>query len=126
MTYNILDFETTGFSTDFDRIIEVGVVKVQNNLIVDSFQDFVNPGMRIAQVITNLTGITNAMVKDADKSTTVMPRLKAFVGDEIIVAHNASFDSRFFMAEMNRVNIFPKNDFLCSLLLERSFFIAAF
>jgi DNA polymerase-3 subunit epsilon len=118
-TYNILDFETTGFSADYDRIIEVGVVKIKKNKIVDTFQEFVNPGMRIAGVITNLTGITNEMVKHADRSTKVMPRLKSFVGDELIVAHNASFDSRFYKAEMNRSKINPKNDFLCSLLLAR-------
>lgn len=122
ITYNILDFETTGFSADFDRVIEVGVVKIKNNIIVDSFQEFVNPGMRIAGVITNLTGITNEMVRDADKSVKVMPRLKAFVGDEIIVAHNASFDSRFYKSEMSRVDIYPKNDFLCSLMLARRIF----
>jgi len=122
ITYNILDFETTGFSADFDRIIEVGVVKIKNNEIVDSFQEFVNPGMRIAPVITNLTGITNDMVKTADRSSKVMPRLKSFVGDEIILAHNASFDSRFYKAEMTRARITVKNDFLCSLLLSRRIF----
>lgn len=119
ITYNILDFETTGLSADYDRVIEVGVVKVKNYKIIDTFQEFVNPGMRIAGAITSLTGITNDMVKDADRNSKVMPRLKNFVGDELIVAHNAAFDSRFYKAEMNRVKIYPKNDFLCSLLLAR-------
>lgn len=117
--YNILDFETTGFSPDYDRIIEVGVVKVSNGKVIDTFQEFVNPGMHISGTITNLTGITNDMVKSADRSSKVMPRLKSFVGDELIVAHNASFDSRFFKAEMKRSRISPKNEFLCSLLLAR-------
>lgn len=117
--YNILDFETTGFSADYDRVIEVGVVKIKNDKVVDTFQEFINPGMRIASAITNLTGITNNMVKDADRSLAVMPRLKSFVGDELIVAHNASFDARFFKAEMNRCQIYPTNEFLCSLLLAR-------
>jgi DNA polymerase-3 subunit epsilon len=120
--YNILDFETTGLSADYDRIIEVGVVKVKNKKIIGSFQEFINPGMRIEGFITNLTGITNEMVKNADKSSKVMPRLRAFVGDELIIAHNASFDSRFFLAEMKRSKIHPKNDFLCSLLLARRMF----
>ncbi|MCK5073611.1 MAG: 3'-5' exonuclease [Bacteriovoracaceae bacterium] len=119
ITYNILDFETTGFSADYDRVIEVGVVKIKNYKIIDTFQEFVNPGMRITGAITSLTGITNNMVKDADRSSRVMPRLKSFVGDELIVAHNASFDSRFYKAEMSRVEIYPKNEFLCSLLLAR-------
>ena len=118
-TYNILDFETTGLSADYDRVIEVGVVKIKNGKIVDTFQEFVNPGRRIASVITHLTGITNDMVRGADRASKVMPKLKSFVGDELIVAHNASFDSRFYTAEMNRAGIYPKNEFLCSLLLAR-------
>ncbi len=119
INYNILDFETTGFSADNDRVIEVGVVKIKNHEIVDTFQEFVNPGRRIAPAITNLTGITNEMVREADIGSEVMPRLKSFVGDELIVAHNASFDARFYNAEMNRVQIYPNNEFLCSLLLAR-------
>jgi DNA polymerase III epsilon subunit family exonuclease len=119
IAYNILDFETTGFSADYDRVIEIGVVKIKNDKIMETFQEFVNPGRRIAGAITSLTGITNDMVKDADRSSKVMPRLKSFVGDELIVAHNASFDSRFYKAEMKRVKIYPKNEFLCSLLLAR-------
>ncbi len=121
-TYNILDFETTGLSADYDRVIEVGVVKIQNNQIIDTFQEFVNPSMKISSVITNLTGITNEMVKNAEKSYVVFPKLQSFVKKEIIVAHNASFDSRFFKAEMNRNNIYPENNFLCSLLLARRIF----
>ncbi|MDC0255618.1 3'-5' exonuclease [Bacteriovoracales bacterium] len=119
ITYNILDFETTGLSADYDRVIEVGVVKIKNDKIIDTFQEFVNPGRRIAGVITHLTGITNDMVRGADRASKVMPKLKSFVGDELVVAHNASFDSRFYTAEMNRAGIYPKNEFLCSLLLAR-------
>lgn len=122
ITYNVLDFETTGLSADYDRTIEIGVVKVKNSQIIDTFQELINPGKSITSVITSLTGITNGMVKDADRSSLVMPRLKAFVGDELIVAHNASFDSRFYKAEMNRARIYPKNEFLCSLLLARRVF----
>lgn len=117
--YNILDFETTGFSADHDRVIEVGVVKIKGNKIIDKFQSFINPGMRISSTITNLTGITNEMVRSAHKSSKVMPELKEFVGNEFIVAHNASFDSRFFYAEMKRARLKPTNEFLCSLLLSR-------
>ena len=119
ITYNVLDFETTGLSAEYDRVIEVGVVKVKNSKIIDTFQEFVNPGKRIASVITSLTGITNEMIREADGSSKVMPRLNNFLGDEIIVAHNASFDSRFYKAEMNKARIYPKNEFLCSLLLAR-------
>lgn len=117
--YNILDFETTGLSSDYDRVIEVGVVKVKNNKVIDTFQEFINPKMRISSVITNLTGITNDMVKDAENSSSVMTKLHSFIKDELIIAHNASFDSRFFKAEMQRNNLRAENNFLCSLLLSR-------
>jgi DNA polymerase-3 subunit epsilon len=121
-TYNILDFETTGLSADYDRVIEVGVVKVKNNKVCGTFQEFINPGMNIGRTITSLTGITNDMVKNAQKSSIVMPKLKVFLADELVVAHNASFDSRFYTSEMNRINIYPKNKFICSLLLSRRIF----
>lgn len=118
-TYNILDFETTGFSTDYDRVIEIGVIKIHDGRIINRFQEFVNPEMFIPSDITYLTGITNAMVNKAPKSAEVMPKLKSFLSDELIIAHNASFDSRFFHAELNRIGIYPENDFLCTLLLSR-------
>ncbi len=118
-SYNILDFETTGFSADYDRVIEVGIVKVKDNKIVDQFESLVNPGIRVSSTITNLTGITNDMVKSAKSSAIIMPRLKKFVGNELIVAHNASFDARFYQAEMRRFGLNSSNDFLCSLLLAR-------
>jgi DNA polymerase-3 subunit epsilon len=117
--YNILDFETTGFSADFDRVIEVGVVKIQAGKIVDTFQEFINPGVRIPSAITSLTGITNSMVRDSEDNTKVMPRLKTFVKEELIIAHNASFDARFYRAELTRLGISCENEFLCSLLLAR-------
>ncbi len=117
--YNILDFETTGFSPNFDHIIEVGVVKIKNDEIIDKFDSFINPGVRINSTITNLTGITNSMVKNAENSAVVMKRLKSFVGDEHILAHNASFDSRFYRSEMEQANLPAENPFLCSLLLSR-------
>ena len=120
--YNILDFETTGFSADYDRVIEVGVVKIHKGQIVERFQEFINPGVRIPRAITNLTGITNEMVKNSGTNTEVMPRLKSFLKEELIIAHNASFDARFFKAEMTRLEIPCENEFICSLLLARRVF----
>ncbi|OUR97438.1 hypothetical protein A9Q84_14020 [Halobacteriovorax marinus] len=117
--YNILDFETTGLSADYDRVIEVGVVKIRDGKIIDTFEALINPGTRISSTITSLTGITNNMVKDALSAREVMPELKKFLGDDLIFAHNASFDSRFFKAEMMRAGLSSSNLFLCSLLLAR-------
>lgn len=120
--YNILDFETTGLSADYDRVIEVGVIKVNNHKIIDSYEALINPGVRISSTITSITGITNNMLRDQPDHKRIIPKLKAFVGNEPIVAHNASFDARFFRAELQRQGLSANNEFLCSLLLSRRIF----
>lgn len=75
--------------------------------------------MKIPFTVTRITGITNEMVADAQSSREVMPLLKSFVGSLPILAHNASFDSRFFYAEMRRNGISAPNEFFCSMLVAR-------
>ncbi len=118
-SYVVLDFETTGFSAELDRVIEVGAVKVINGTITDHFQTFVNPEMPIPFSVTRITGITDSMVKSAPRALTVMKELKAFIGSLPVLAHNASFDSRFFSSEMRRNGISAPNEFFCSMLLAR-------
>ena len=115
----ILDFETTGLSPDFSRIIEVGAVLIEENRIVDSFSQLMNPGFYIPPVITGITGITNKMVEDKPSPESVMPLLHRFIGKRQIMAHNASFDKKFLLAEMSRVDLVVRNPFLCTLKLSR-------
>lgn len=115
----ILDFETTGLSADYDRVIEVGAVIVRGGQIIDSFAQLMDPGQSIPPFITSLTGISPAMIKGQPSPKTVMPRLKTFMGNRPILAHNASFDRRFLHAEMARANLQVENPMLCSLLLSR-------
>ena len=116
----VIDFETTGLSPNLgDRTIEVGAVLVHNNQIVDRFQSLMNPEMRISPVIENLTGINNKMLSTAPKAKEVMGQLKTFIDNHQLVAHNASFDSRFMDAEFNRIKHKRKNEFACSLLMAR-------
>lgn len=115
----ILDFETTGLSPEYDRVIEVGAVIVRGNKVVDSFSELMNPGMHLPRFITNLTGISSAMLKGKPGPQVVMPKLKKFIGDRVILAHNASFDSKFLDAEMARANLDMNNEVLCTLLLSR-------
>lgn len=117
--YIVLDFETTGVCPSFARIIEVGMVRVQNNKIVATYKSLCDPGMHIPYFITELTGISNSMVADAPYPEDIMPEVKEFIADLPIVAHNASFDSKFLIAEMARINHDIANDFLCTLLLAR-------
>ena len=118
-TYNILDFETTGLSPSLERVIEVGAVKVEGGIVKAHFESLINPGRIIPYQITQITGITTAMVRTAPLAKDVFPSLLSFLGDDPIIAHNASFDSRFFLAEAARVGGSPKNSFLCTLMLAR-------
>jgi len=116
----VIDFETTGLSPGHgDRTIEVGAVRIANNQIVDRFQSLMNPGMRISGFIQEYTGITNEMLSSAPPIKEVMPKLKTFIAHHNLVAHNASFDSRFLDAELNRISHQRRNQFGCSLLVSR-------
>lgn len=115
----VLDFETTGMSADYDRIIEVGAAIVRGNAIVDVFSSLCNPGKFIPSFITGLTGITNEMVRDQPSPEQVMPLFHEFIGDRPVIAHNLSFDSRFLRAEMERAGRRVCNPSLCTVLLSR-------
>lgn len=115
----IIDFETTGLSPDFARTIEVGAVLINENKIVDSFSQLMNPGYNIPSFITDLTGITNKMIKKQPSPEEVMPKLRKFIGSHPVMAHNASFDSKFLISEMLRADIPFENPFLCTLKLSR-------
>ena len=118
-TVAVIDFETTGMCPGPDRIIEVGAVIVRDGAVVDTFSTLMDPGFRIPGFITGLTGITTAMVRGKPRPETVMPQLRDFLGDLPCLAHNASFDRRFFAAEMERAGCGHERPFLCSVLLAR-------
>jgi DNA polymerase-3 subunit epsilon len=116
----VLDFETTGLSPNMgDRTIEVGCVLVSNNQIVDRFQSLMNPEMRVSSFIEDYTGITNKMLSTAPTIREVMVKLKSFISDHHLVAHNAGFDSRFLDAEFSRISHRRENLFACSMLISR-------
>ncbi len=122
-TVVVLDFETTGLSpNNGDRAIEIGAVRLQDGEVVDRFQALMNPGRRISGFIEDYTGITNAMLNDAEPCGEVMHRFADFVGDFNMVAHNASFDKRFLDAELDLISRHYSGDFTCSLLAARRVF----
>ena len=106
-TYVVFDLETTGFSSIKDKIIEIGAVKVENGVITDKFSTFVNPKVPIPFKITNLTGITDDMVMEASDIETILPQFLEFVGDAVLVAHNASFDVSFIEQNCRYQDITP-------------------
>jgi len=93
--YTVIDIETTGLSKNYHQITEIAAAKVRQGEIVDSYQTLVNPKTRIPAFITHLTGISNEMVKDAPTVEKVLPDFKDFLGNDVFVAHNATFDYGF-------------------------------
>ena len=98
---------------------EIAAVIVEGGRVVDRYQSLMNAGVRIPAYIEALTGITNAMVRSAPSAGEVMRDVSDFVGDMPIIAHNASFDAKFWDAELARIQRSRKQDFVCSLLLSR-------
>ena len=104
-SYVVFDIETTGFSPEKDRIIEIGAVKVVNGAIVDKFSTFVNPDVPIPFEIEQLTGINDNMVLPAPKIDVILPQFLEFCGGCSLVAHNASFDVSFIAHNAGLLNL---------------------
>ena len=102
-----------------DRATEVAIVLVQNGRVVDRYQNLMNAGFRLPAFITQFTGITNAMVASAPHAETVMADASRFVGSAPMVAHNAAFDRKFWLAELQRADQPAQHVFVCTLLLSR-------
>lgn len=116
----VIDFETTGLSpAQGDRATEIAAVIVEDGKVVDRYQSLLNAGVRIPSFIESLTGITNSMIRSAPFASQVMAEVASFVGDIPLVAHNASFDSKFWDAELAHINQHRRQEFACSLLLAR-------
>lgn len=125
-TVAVLDFETTGLSPAWgDRPTEIGVALVSGGRIVDRFQSLMNPGRHVPWQVTQLTGITNEMLAPAPSAEMVMLQAARFVGRHPIVAHNASFDQKFWDAELNRLSMASNASFACTMLISRRLYPAA-
>ena len=116
----VIDFETTGGSPqEGARPTEVAVVLTEAGRVVDRFQSLMNPGHRIPPFIVELTGITNAMVQAAPPVEEVMADAARFVQGAPMLAHNASFDRKFWQAELMQLGLDASHPFACSVLLSR-------
>ena len=116
----VIDFETTGLSPALgDRATEVAAVIIKDNKIINRFQSLMNAGVAIPAYIQQLTGISNVMLRKAPSCQHVMRELADFIGNIPLVAHNASFDTRFLDAEWSRIHYKRRQPFACSMLLSR-------
>ena len=116
----VIDFETTGLSpAQGDRATEIAAVILENGKVVDRYQSLMNANVRIPSFIQALTGISDAMIRAAPPAAEVMQEVSDFVGDYPLVAHNASFDCKFWDTELARIQRRRQQEFVCSLLLSR-------
>src|SRR5690625_4943370 len=104
-TYVVFDVETTGLSSAFDVIIEIAGVKLKNGEVIDQFESFANPHQKLSDKITSITGITDDMLVGAPDVDDVLQQFHEWVGDSILVAHNASFDIGFLNQGYKKINI---------------------
>ena len=121
-SFAVIDFETTGLSpSQGDRATEVAIVVLEGTQVVDRFQSLMNAGVHISPFIEAYTGISNEMIRTAPPAAKVMSEAARFVGDRPMVAHNASFDQRFWAAEMARLGgpAHTEPPMACTLLLSR-------
>ncbi|MFP1130633.1 exonuclease domain-containing protein [Asticcacaulis sp. W401b] len=120
--YTVVDIETTGGQAAYERVTEIGAVKIRNGEIIDIWQSLINPERRIPPFITELTGISNAMVRDAPRFADIADALDAFLKGTVFVAHNVNFDYGFLSAEYRRLERpfrYPK---LCTVASMRRHF----
>ncbi|CEG26830.1 PolC-type DNA polymerase III [Bacillus sp. B-jedd] len=119
-TYVVFDVETTGLSAVYDTIIELAAVKIREGEIIDRFESFANPHHRLSATTINLTGITDDMVQNAPEIGDVLTRFREWTADDILVAHNASFDMGFLNTGYKKIGFEKaKNPVIDTLELAR-------
>lgn len=121
--YVVLDIETTGLSPARDEIIEIAAVRVRNGEVVGKFASLIRPERPISLFITDLTGISNGMVVGAPSVAEVLPRFLDFVGSDVVIGHNVSFDIGFLHSNAMRcLGRGFSNDYVDTMRLSRRLF----
>ena len=118
--YVLVDIETTGLSPINDEIIEIGAIKVENNLIVDSFSQLIKINRSLSPFITNLTGITNEMLRTGKMPIEVYQEFVKFVGENVIIGHNVNFDLGFLTNKCKKyIDYNLTNDYIDTLYMAK-------
>ena len=120
--YCVFDLETTGISANNEKITEIGAIKIKNGEVIDTFECFVNPEKPIPERVVEITHITNDMVKDAETIETVLPKFLDFIGDSVLVAHNAEFDVGFIRHNASIQQLKFDNTYIDTLKLAKDLF----
>lgn len=118
--YVLVDIETTGLSPTTDEIIEIGAIKVKQNKIIDKYNELIKVNRNLPPFITNLTGITNEMLKTGKSPITVYKEFIDFVGENVIIGHNVNFDLGFLTDKCKKyINQNLTNDYVDTMYLAR-------
>ena len=121
--YVMIDTETTGFSVEWDSLIEIGALKVRDGEVVDTFESFIKLDGKLPDFITELTGITDAMLANAPAPQEAISAFLDFLGDDVIVGYNVRFDIDFIREDIKRY--FEKdmtNDYIDCMRISRKLF----
>ena len=120
--YCVLDLETTGFSATTEKITEVGIMKLKDGEVIEEFSCFVNPEKHIPERVSEVTNITDEMVADSETIDKVFPKILEFLGDSVIVAHNAGFDVGFLKQNAKKLGYKFDYTYLDTLSLAKDLF----
>ena len=120
--YCVLDIETTGLSYRTEKITELGAIKIKNGEVIDTFECFVNPEKPIPQKVVEVTHITDDMVKDARTIKEILPEFLEFMGDSVLIAHNADFDIGFLKHNAEELGYKLDNTYIDTLRLAKDLF----
>ncbi len=119
LPYAVVDLETTGTRPGINQIIEIGIVKIQNGEIFDTFQTFLNPGEEIPDFISQMTGIKNSDVEYAPLLPDVAPKILNLLSNTVFVAHNVAFDYNFLQKNLRLAGFEFSSPKLCTVQLSR-------
>ncbi len=120
--YCVFDLETTGISHITEKITEIGIIKIKNGEIIDTFETFVNPEKPIPEEVVNVTHITDDMVKDSPTIDKIMPKVLEFMGNSVLVAHNADFDIGYMKYNCEQLGLPFNNTHIDTLRLAKAIF----
>ncbi len=121
-TYAFVDVETTGTSAAYGNIIEIGIIRVEDGVITDTYQTLIQPNRPLLPIITSITGITDQDLEGAPSFESVSGRIEELLRDAIFVAHNAPFDYSFVKTEFQRLGIRWNAKSLCTVKLSRALY----